>query len=219
MNTISKSALDDVWLCVQGPTKYVEQMCEAYSGYPRKVWATWHGEPHIDLLDAAGFHVVFLDKPENRGHQNVNLQCVSAFRSIIEAHSRGAKYALKVRHDLVFSDLEKMLEICLQKEHLTFLCYHDHRGGYLVDYFNFGKIDEIERWWRMQTMRKDACSEVYQLEHYLRFWGLPVDRSCKKLKEYFSFVIEDMVEHDISANWLSRNLDISQYLNYRHYHT
>lgn len=199
----SENNNNSVWLCIQGPTRFAEKMLEGYENYTNKVWATWESEPHLDLIKGSGCELVVLKKP-GAGHRNVNLQCVSAKHALVKAKELGATHAFKVRSDLILSDLDSLTQLCMASDKLSFFCYHNHRGGYVTDFFNFGQIGAMIEWWDLTTDRRDVCPEVYIQENFYKKNDLPCDRSLKASREHFNFLIKDMRESNISASWLSR---------------
>jgi len=113
---------DDIYVVIQGHTRYIGEILANYSGYKNIVWAI---DDDIQLRD---FSLIFdsrinpivVKKPLNPGFGNINLQSRSTIIGLGYAKSLGAKYCLKIRSDMIFSPLHRFLNLVDYKR-LSFL--------------------------------------------------------------------------------------------------
>ena len=101
----------------------------------------------------------------------------------------------------------------MEKKKLTFLCYHNRGGGYMLDMLNFGKLDEMELWWDLSASRRQGRkgfgAEAIMLENYLEKKELKIDRSLANCRKLFDFIINDVTENGITIPWLKKNTDLA----------
>src|SRR6478609_4101799 len=105
------------------------------------IHSTWKGQNYYE-------GAIYSEIPEFRGPQNVCLQQKSTLIGLEEAKRQGFKRALKFRSDMIPNNASFLLNSF--KDGLNFLFWHDHAGGYLVDYCMAGRIEDLIDIWSFE---------------------------------------------------------------------
>ena len=204
------------FVVIQGPLTHIDQMIECWSKWPNVVWSTWHGvsEESKEKLEQSGIVLVESEMPSVPGYGNVNLQAAGSTTGILMAGSLGATHAFRVRSDIIVSDPVKLIQT-LEQDHedarLAALCHHNHRGGYLVDYIQFGELHHILDWWSVRNPSPVAYpaivpSEVLQIR---QFAGHTL--TLEQARKMFKFILPILIDEDIEMRWLKMGIDLRSY--------
>ena len=99
-------------IVIQGPTNYYKKIIEHYKHIPNIVWSTWEDEP-IDNLKYIENNIPLIvnKKPSFPGYLNVNLQVLSTFSGIEYLVNNNVTEILKIRGDIIVSDIDKLLYV------------------------------------------------------------------------------------------------------------
>lgn len=127
-------------IVIQGPTRFYKEICEHYMAYD-VVWSTWRDEPHQEYIR---FRMPIISQGllRDAGPRNINLQVRSSLRGIEYWANQGYTHVMKIRSDVL---IHHHLDPLVHPDKPSFLCWHDHRGGYLTDYFFAGKVELMKR--------------------------------------------------------------------------
>lgn len=183
----------------QGPADYVSEVEAAWAGAAPVIHSTWVGEHKPEMK-----HFCLSIKPENPGRQNVFCQQRTTLNGLMRAKALGYKTAIKLRSDMAPTDAKKFLE--LLGGDFSFLYWHDHAAGYLVDYFQYGLIDDLIDLWSFEEE-----PEFPEMGITKNFMGRKIRSDCgpsddvRFIGQYLSG------ENDLL--WLKRNVKISDYNN------
>lgn len=150
-----------IFIIVQGVMDYYQDIKKSLVNVDNVVFSTWN--EYEDIVKKEKFCIVN-PKPMFNGKQNINLQVRSTLNGLKYARKLGATHAFKMRSDIVFSDLNKLISLT-DKEMFYFPCFHNHEDGYFADYFQFGKIDEMIKLWSI-PLKIDFIHKKYP-EYYI----------------------------------------------------
>ena len=159
--------MKDFVIIVQGGSAHVEQMREALNGF-NVIFSTWENEKGKYLESDI---VVYNEKPNYNGPANLNLQKITTIGGLNKAKELGYKRALKLRSDLVPTNIEVFIKL-LDNDSLNFLCWHSHEvypdcPGYLVDYLMSGRIDDLLTLWDINDMSWCNVPEIHITQQYI----------------------------------------------------
>ena len=107
------------------------------------VYSTWEGS---DVSYFTNDNVILNPIPKEAGTQNINLQKQSTLAGLKWGKERGYTHAIKMRSDMWPTNSKYLSEIFYWNK-LNFLCWVDHAGGYVTDYFMAGSIEDLEILW------------------------------------------------------------------------
>ena len=104
-------------IVIQGPTNYYKEIVECYKNIPNVVWSTWDDEPSENIEYIGKYIPVILNKkPLFPGYLNVNMQTVSTMGGISYLKEKGINEILKVRGDIIITNITKFLSILKGKD-------------------------------------------------------------------------------------------------------
>lgn len=192
--------MKDFVVLIQGGIDYIQKHKEIWKDH-NVIFSTWKGnENYFDENDI----VIFNEFPSDPGPANVNLQLITTINGLKKAKELGFKKVLKIRSDLIPTDVTKFLNL-LNFEKLNFLCWHGHEvypdcPGYLVDYLMAGEIEEMIKLWSFNHI---FClvPEVMLTWSYIE--------NCNIDIEYFLHTLTE----DNDLFWLKNNIFLSSYRN------
>jgi hypothetical protein len=194
--------INDVAIVIQGASSHVDLLKEKYKNF-NIIFSTWVGNEHLYKNDDV---VLYNEIPVNKGPANFNLQKVSTLNGIKKAIELKYKYILKIRSDMFLTNTNNFFNI-LDFEKLNFLCWHHHEvyrncKGYLVDYFMFGKSEDMYSLWDIDDFSWCVVPEIFITNKYI-----------KDLKDKpINFLLERLNnENDVC--WIKNNLFLSSYSN------
>ena len=190
----------NIWLIVQGPLDYIDQVKPAYAGFENIVWSTWKNEKSKIKKEQ---HYILNTPPLTSGKQNINYQVKSTLKGLLYAKRQGADYAFKIRSDIKFENLKKLISLLQLDDTLYFPAYHMHEDGYFVDYFNFGPIDKMIKLWSIPLKFKifhNKYPEFYLKENFLKNFK----------DEKVRYLIPICAQNNIKIYWLKNNIDVTE---------
>lgn len=160
--------MEDFVIIVQGPSLYIEQVKNSLFGF-NVIFSTWAGEENKYLDND---NVIFNEIPYYSGPFNFNYQKKSTLSGLIEAKNLGYKRALKLRSDIIPTNINEFIKL-LDNNDLNFLCWHHHEvypgcPGYLVDYLMSGNINDLIKLWDIKNMDWCDTPEVYLTNQYIQ---------------------------------------------------
>ena len=203
-----KEKLGKVGIILQGPIQYEDsftyETLKLYKNiYPNSeiILSIWKDEKkdEIDRIRNIGVIVVENDKPETGGFINLNYQIVSTKSAVLKAKELGCKYILKSRTDIRIYEtgVDKFLISLLknfptnsskQEQRIIGIDINTHKYGIgISDIFQFGTIEEMEKMWNVDLVKK-----ITTMEEYLKFEknSTAIDRfnfefaECYLMKKY-----------------------------------
>lgn len=129
---------------IQGPiNEYIyRNNLRAWDGWD-VVYSTWEGSD-VTYFDVDNF--ILNPIPKEAGSYNINLQKTSTLAGLKWGKERGYTHAIKMRSDMWPTNAKYLSELFSWNK-LNFLCWHDHNGGYVTDYFMAGPIEDLETLW------------------------------------------------------------------------
>lgn len=197
----------------QGPTNYINNLPNVKNHKYDFVFSTWSEEPkeNLEIIKKKGFHLVTTDMPKFTGFNNINCQTISSLNGITA--SKG-DFILKIRSDMLISDFDKFID-SLSDEKMYFLAYHNHAGGYVCDYINFGKREDMLLWY--SYLQKDISPTPPEIQLLFNYWSLKKYDfsilSFPQIKNVFSFFLEVINTKNIDIFWFKNNLNLKNYIN------
>lgn len=202
----------DNQVVIQGPTTYIKDVLPTLCGGISYIWSTWKpvSTENRNMLDSYGVELVESDVPAISGYGNVNMQSLSSLEGIKRCKS---SRVLKIRSDIIVSSWTKLFEtLNCNKDRLSFLCYHNHNGGYPVDYINYGPTDLMFDFWNyQQTSASDLFAERQLTNNFLKKHPLavtdPTNEKCS-----FRYFLKDACKEGVEFRWLKCNISLSSYL-------
>jgi len=210
---------------IQGPTNYYKEVVECYKNIPNVVWSTWDDEPSENIEYISKYIPVVLNqKPLFPGYLNINMQTVSTMGGVNYLKGKGINEILKVRGDIVVTNIIKFLSI-LKGKNMAFvaiaregvrndlyyeLVYRHYSHDYPTDLVVYGATQNIE----------NAFDFLVEELHYIPPEALILYNFLEKNNlEYKStydylvdngvyFYLNDCVNNQIELNWLKHNNDL-----------
>lgn len=160
--------MKDFIIIVQGATTYLKEVKEALK-YNKVLYSTWQGEEFKYNSDDI---VIFNEIPSYSGPANLNFQKTSTLLGLIKAKELGYKKALKLRSDIIPTNIDKFIDL-IDNQCLNFLCWHHHEvypncPGYLVDYLMSGRIDDLIKLWDIKNMNWCNVPEIHLTNQYIQ---------------------------------------------------
>ncbi|MFT4967431.1 MAG: hypothetical protein ACI9CD_000436 [Candidatus Deianiraeaceae bacterium] len=202
-------------IVVQGSAQYHNIVSQSFSEFPT-VYSTWNDE----LSDRE--NVIFNKKPTITGKHNFFLQQKSTFSGLLFAKKMGATHALKIRSDMIFSDLTKLIDRMMNSSDLYFPAWHDWKGGYLMYFFQFGKIDDMVKLWNIKPTLIDCLYNNKRINKTLtkHFTHLCVPEKILT-QSYFKhfgnrkvkYILPLMRELNIKCRWLKYKTNFEEFIN------
>lgn len=201
----------------QGPTKYYKNIINCLpSEDVELIWSSWNDEPkeNIEEISKTKIKLVLNDKPKDCGIGNLNYQTYSTINGIKNSKNN---YILKMRSDILVNNYDLFIEkLFKKKDKLTFLCWHDHRGGYPVDYFCFGNKKEVLNYWNVMDYKNQYFAEYVLFYNYCINNNITMDKEV--LKNNFNYILRDL-NNDVIITWLKYNKIINDYSLHEPYRT
>lgn len=180
-------------IVIQGPSNYVEVLKAAWNGYDI-IWSTWIGEEGKYSPEDI---VIFNEKPNDTGIQNITLQYKTTIEGIRKAKELGYDRVLKWRSDMIPNNPKALIET-FDGNSLNFLAWHI--GGYFVDYFVEGKADEVYAAWDIDRFYADFSERI------------TTDNILSKGLNNINF-ISNYLTTDNEIYWIKKNVRLSHYKN------
>lgn len=206
MNELNKT----IGIVIQGPTTYYEKIIDCFKLYGENVvFSTWKSEPQSNIRTISNHIKVCLqDLPDEKGYGNINCQTLSSVIGLLELKS--CDYVLKIRSDMIPTNIDSLLKSFVQDDKLTFMCWH--KDGYLVDYFNFGKRELMFKFWDLFS-RESCPAEFSLLKNFSDKFNISYPTSFGDVKPHVNFCLNDLTEgNDIF--WIKNNTFLSSYKNH-----
>jgi hypothetical protein len=231
----------DIGIVIQGPILHHQNFTYAtilryLNFYPgvQVVLATWKNEKIQSLVslqnEFSNFHILQLDKPSASGPSNINYQIMSTKAGLLKTQELGVDYVIKTRTDQCLYDpfaLDR-LRLALKSSdeidgigRIVFLSLNSFvfRLYGPSDMFQFGRIDQILKYWSLpydnrsyfietefpislRDYSKNEICEVYLCANYLRSLGFKLDFTMKQNLTFFRdfFIILDASSVDLVWN-------------------
>jgi hypothetical protein len=216
-------------IIIQGPTEYYREVCEVYSTYNDVVWSTWVDEPseNIEFITNSGIKVILNHKPEFNGYLNVNLQLTSTLRGIEYFKERGFTDVIKVRGDVLFYNLDKVLPQLHGKE-IAFLGLNDSsrkpKLAYYLDYYHhgfdftpdhvvFGQINDMYNAFNYYTpIHNPVPPEAVILRNYLATKGDVNFNHANLIDKGVYLFANDCLKNEGDIFWLKDNWNLLHFI-------
>ena len=212
-------------IVIQGPTNYYKKIIEHYKHIPNIVWSTWEDEP-IDNLKYIENHIPLIvnKKPSFPGYLNINLQVLSTFSGIEYLANNNITEILKIRGDIIVSDIDKLLYV-LKGKQLSFLqmCkpeirkdiyyeleYNHTSHDYPADVIIYGHSDNMLNGFNFYVDELHAIPPESLISYSLfNNMGIKFKLDYKYLiSKGITFFMQDCLDNNINILWLKNNLDI-----------
>jgi hypothetical protein len=185
----------DVLVIIQGPANIPKNL-EAWFGY-NFIFSGWEVE-----IDKYGY-LPFLPNryPKSNGPGNVLLQKTTTLAGLEYAQKIGYEYSLKIRSDLFPTNPDTLFSSFT--DGLNFIAKHrdsiDGHNGYLVDYMQFGRTDDLVTLWS-GVESSSSVAEICLLNSFLKNF---TEKDC-------SFIL-DKLDSSNDLWWERSKIFISQY--------
>lgn len=196
------------FIIIQGPATYYKNIIECYKTYPNIVYSTLNNSSS-ECINEIQTHFPVVVTPFNfpAGTGNLNCQCITSTEGLKLAKSLGATHALKIRSDMIITDILKFMDILKTKSKISFLAWHT--DGYLVDYINYGQIDEMIEFWNVFELNFNFA-ERNLIQHFSTMKKEPIS-TFTDVKKYVEFFMADLKNNNICINWLKYDIKVSEY--------
>ena len=202
---------ENQFIIIQGPTKYFGDIIDCYKNQPNVIVSTFNYEPPEALSKLSEFFLtVTIPFDFHPGLGNLNCQSKTTSAGLYMAKKMGATHALKLRSDMIVSNVPEFMKVLQQKPRLSFLAWH--YDGYLVDYLNYGPIDEMIEFWDIFAVNSNFA-EKNLMNHFYEV-KQEQNTTFENIKTHVDFFLEDLIKMDIHIYWLKYNIYISEY--YKH---
>ena len=166
-----------IYTIIQGHTKFCDIIIDKYKNIDNIIWSTDTTAPSEDLDKIRKSNIKLItSSPVASGPGNINLQVVSTMAGINHASYLGATHCIKIRSDMLLSDLSKFINYMTFDDRIHHLAYVDHNAeslslpnerysidnwitnynipiknisnyNYTLDFMNYGPIDEMINFW------------------------------------------------------------------------
>lgn len=189
---------------VQGKTypECLPTIKERWHGYCI-IFSTWMGDEQYYNNDDI---VIYNEIPKNAGVSNLNLQKITTWNGLALAKKMGWDSALKWRSDMYPNNADFVWDM-FSDGVLNFLCWCTTNGGFVTDYFVYGKCDDIISIYNID--RFDVGFPEQHITYKLKELGLDKTAACMgdKLGEF-----GDIYWHK-NELWLStyKGIDVYQF--------
>lgn len=155
--------ISNILIIIQGPVHDVKRHIEAWEDcYP--ILSTWTLDKWVGDIP-----VCQNSMPQDIGVGNINLQKTTTLAGLNFAKEHGFEYCVKIRSDLFPTNAKTLIE-SLDPEKLNFIAKHRDRidgyDGYLVDYFQFGKTDDLIKLWDIEDIHSNSTAETVLMNNF-----------------------------------------------------
>ncbi len=188
-----------LWVVVAGPMNYRLEMQGAMRGYPNVVYSTWKDDIDVPLLT----HAVLSEPFKDTHKGNFNRQRVTSLAGAEYAADRGASFILKIRSDMIPTNFLKFISL-LDFSKPNYLSYHNHDGGYLVDYVVGAPTNLYFDLWNTAGKPQDTFTEALLMRQYKEVQVKNPGMTC-------NMMLGGLVHRDNDLHWIKNNLFISSY--------
>lgn len=162
--------------------------------------------------------------PPAPGVSNFYYQQTTTLSGLKEAKRMGVTHALKIRSDMLIDDIDMLIDIMLESPNkLWFPAYINHDGGYLMDFFQFGRIDDLLRLWGFPkpTLLDLVCCKSKLIRRLAdkhlnyRFENFPekklTNRYYEQFKEDPKYILPILKRDNIECFWLKYNFYFNKF--------
>ncbi len=196
------------YIIVQGPTKYYKELIESYQHQKNIIISTLDNEPLENINELKKyFKLIVYPFQFNPGTGNLNCQTITTTNGLLSANTLGATHALKIRSDMIISDVQKFMKILEEKPRISFLAWHI--DGYLIDYLNYGSINDMIDWWNVIEVNINYA-ERNLINHFSMIKKEQLF-TISNIKKHVDFFMEDLHKANIHIHWLKNNIMVSEY--------
>jgi hypothetical protein len=207
--------IEDIGIVIQGPIKYYREVLDNIDKRFNYIWSIWDDENIESINNISNeIPVVINKKPENVGHNNVNLQCLSTTYGINEINT---KYIIKVRGDIIwFKQYEIIMEIFdnmfQRNKNMAFICYKPSIKEF-QDFVTISDIQTSKKFWSyIQKDKQPTSPEVQLVKHWLSMNNITYEQFVDN--SYFFNTLLKFKEKDLLV--LKYNYYMSYCLNEGH---
>ena len=166
--------------------------------------------------------IVYNDPPLVKGRSNFFLQQKTTYAGLIHAKNLGATHVMKVRSDMVFSDISALIDVMMEhKNTLFFPGWHNFQGGYFMDFFQFGEIDDMINLWHIKPAIYDVLFNSRRASKKLQktFARFRIPEQILT-QNYFAnfqnrkvkYILPIMQSLDIKCRWLKYGIDFEKFI-------
>ena len=158
--------LSEIAVVIQGPIKNIRRHMDLWPESCLVLFSTCD-----DFEERIGADVITLqsDRPEDNGVGNINLQKITTLSGLNIAQKYDYKYSIKIRSDLFPTNARTLID-SLDLEKLNFIAKHRDRidgyDGYLVDYFQAGKTDDLIKLWDIKDIHSNSIAETALMNNF-----------------------------------------------------
>lgn len=186
-------------IVVQGPAQWVNEIKQFYKNSSCDViYSIWKE----DLSKySSNDKTVVNEKPKQTGPANLFYQQKTTLSGLNYAKKNGYEYAIKMRSDMAPLQVNKFIEL-FQKD-IHFFYWHNHNGGYIVDYFMGGKIQNMIDLWEINEKQEYKFPEEAITKSFFQ----------KKMNQKSYHFLGDLINKENDILWLKNNIYLSTYAN------
>ena len=206
-------------IVIQGPVVYKQDFTLETIRLYRKLFpeatiivSVWEDELQIKQwyeLESDKVEVVYSQRPEVRGYQNINLQLTTSYNGILRAKELGCQYVFKTRSDMryyssdmislmqMFMEKYPLVETSIQKERLVIFPPRYDYFHLISDRFMFGNVDDMLNYWDVNKLFGNEyigeSAEAMLGIRYAELIGKRVENKLENLAEYQKLMMDYFV--------------------------
>lgn len=159
---------DNICIIIQGPSDDIERHKKCWNDY-HYIFSSW-----IDDKKISNNPCILSLKPKELGSGNINLQKISTLNGLYIAKNLGFDYCLKIRSDM-YPTNTKLLIKSFNFDKINFIAKHgdiiDGYNGYLVDYLQFGKTNDLIKLWSINNIYYSRVAEICLLNNFEKYFS------------------------------------------------
>jgi hypothetical protein len=198
----------NITIVIQGPTNFYKEILNNLSLKQNYIWSTWNDEPKENLLKIESkIPLILSEKPNFAGMSHVNFQCLSTLKGI---NASNTDYIFKTRGDMIFSDIDKLLEILYQKNKELSFVHYGNPPNQIADFFSFGSKEKSYNFWNYTCQDNSSISPEMRLTNNYKEI-LDNKDSFEDFMSLFYFFRNDLKKDVLDIHWLKINRFFSSF--------
>ncbi len=139
--------------------------------------------------------------------RNLNRQALSTYNGCLRAKEMGYKYVLKVRQDIVFTDIDSLIKILDINKFCFYTYYNLKNKKYLTDFMVGGPVDKMLELWDSYDIESGMCPEEHITKRFLNMKNRPS----------VEFLMKILIDNDIGCRWLKLGYDLRDNISQKEY--
>lgn len=196
-----------IGIVIQGPTTLYKDILNHYENCKPVVWSTWENEPdeNIQAIKNSSMEILLNIKPEDTGHWNCNLQCVSSLNGIKYLKNKypDIDRFIKIRSDLIISPVDELKKSVNSSLDSSAICTMGYFAAFpftlvpdyfMMDFMIAGRFDSLVKFF--SASGADIIGKPFPEKGFeTNYFNSPVyiKSNLKKLKQRLFFIKWDQM--------------------------